>query len=388
MKILFLDQSGALGGAELCLLDILSELSADCVVGLFENGPFRDRLETDHIPVEVLSQQAIPIRKDSNVVQSMAGSVQLLPLIKRTRQLAQGCDLIYANTPKALVLGALVSISTGLPLVYHLHDIITPEHFSFTNRTLLIGLANLFARQVIANSEASREAFIAAGGSGAKVTVVYNGFRLENYRANGENRDRIRQQLGWGNRFVVGHFSRLSPWKGQHVLLEALAQCPEEVCALFVGEALFGETHYVQELYRMVSRLRLQERVKFLGFRSDVPPIMMACDLVAHTSTAPEPFGRVVVEAMLCQRPVVASAAGGIVELVHHQVTGWLSPPGDAAALATMIHICREDAQAAATIAQRGAQQARHRFHLSHTNRQLYDLLGLRTADIQALAQV
>jgi len=52
---------------------------------------------------------------------------------------------------------------------------------------------------------------------------------------------------------------------------------------------------------------------------------MTACDLVAHTSTVPEPFGRVIVEAMLCERPVVAAGAGGVVELVEPGKTGWLA---------------------------------------------------------------
>jgi len=117
MKILFLDQSGALGGAELCLLDILSELPAACMVGLLQDGPFRERLEAHQIPVQVLSQAGIKTRKESSLLQGMAGFVQLLPIIRRTTRLAQDCDLIYANTPKALILGACASVLTGLPLV-------------------------------------------------------------------------------------------------------------------------------------------------------------------------------------------------------------------------------------------------------------------------------
>ncbi len=377
MKILFLDQSGALGGAELCLLDILSELPVPCIVGLFQNGTFRERLESHQVAVQVLAQNSIQIRKDSNILRGMAGFVQLLPLIHNTWHLAQTCDLIYANTPKALIIGTCVSLLRGLPLVYHLHDIISGDHFSPINQALLIGLANRFARYVIANSEASKAAFIAAGGNPARVSVVYNGFRPEDYAVAPGTRDRIRQALGLNHRFVVGHFSRLSPWKGQHVLLEALVYCPEEVCVILVGDALFGEAAYAEELHRQVERLQLQHRVKFLGFRTDVPQLMSACDLVAHTSIAPEPFGRVVIEAMLCQRPVVAAAAGGALELIRPQQTGWLSPPGDAPALADIINSCRNQPATAAAVAQGGAHQARQRFQLSYTNRQLHRLLGL-----------
>ena len=85
---------------------------------------------------------------------------------------------------------------------------------------------------------------------------------------------------------------------------------------------------------------------------------MSACDLIAHTSTAAEPFGRVIVEGMLCDRPVVAAAAGGAVEIVRHSQTGWLTPPGDARKLAEIITTVYEQPERAKAIAQRGQQEA------------------------------
>lgn len=102
---------------------------------------------------------------------------------------------------------------------------------------------------------------------------------------------------------------------------------------------------------------------------------MSACDLVAHTSTAPEPFGRVVVEAMLCGRPVVAAAAGGIGELVEHDHTGWLVPPGEPSLLADAIANCRNQPLHAATIANQARHTASQRFHLNTINQQIAQLL-------------
>jgi glycosyltransferase involved in cell wall biosynthesis len=83
--------------------------------------------------------------------------------------------------------------------------------------------------------------------------------------------------------------------------------------------------------------LALTDRVKFLGFRNDIPQLMASCDLVAHTSTAPEPFGRVIIEGMLCRTPVIAAAAGGAVELIDSGQTGWLIEPNNPIALAAKI---------------------------------------------------
>lgn len=374
MKILFLDQSGKPGGAELCLLDTALPHRATSLVGLFADGDFRKLLEQAQVPVQILTTEAIAVRKDSSLLQGLSSMGSLLPLINKVAQLSRNYDIIYANTQKALVVGALASWLSKRPLVYHLHDILSADHFSTVNRRLAITLANRFARLVIANSAASRSAFRAEGGR-SRVEVVYNGFKPELYQNPEPNPAQMRQRLGLENRFVVGHFSRLSPWKGQHVLIEALSECPEDVVALLVGDALFGEQAYVEQIHQQVEQLGLQERVKFLGFRSDVIALMSTCDLVAHTSTAPEPFGRVIVEAMLCGRPVVAAQAGGAIELVENNQTGWLIPPGEPTKLASVINHCRNHPEQAAITAQHAQKHASQQFHITNINQQITQLL-------------
>jgi glycosyltransferase involved in cell wall biosynthesis len=370
MKILFLDQSGSLGGAELCLLDIVQPYRDRALVGLFTNGPFRHLLEQHQIPVQVMSDRAIQVRKQSHWWQGLGSLGQLLPIVAKVVHLSYGYDLIYANTQKALVVGALASVLTRRPLIYHLHDILSTDHFSSSNLRLAVTLANQFATQIIATSEAARDAFIAAGGEPSRTTVVYNGFDPALYECPTQA-DSLRSQLGWQDRFIVGHFSRLSPWKGQHILLEALAHCPENVTGVFVGDALYGEQNYVQELHQQVKALGLQQRVKFLGFRSDVVALMHSCDAIAHTSTAPEPLGRVVVEAMLCGRPVIAAQAGGMTELVEPDRTGWLVRPGDAIALANTITHCQTHYERAIAMAQVAKEQVSHRFHINTIHQQI-----------------
>jgi glycosyltransferase involved in cell wall biosynthesis len=375
MKIIFLDQSGNLGGAELCLLDIAKPLRDRSVVGLFADGPFRQALEQQQIPVQILTNQAIDVRKDSSLIKSLASFGSLVPLIKRVAKLARNYDLIYANTQKALVVGAIASWLSHRKLVYHLHDILSVDHFSLTNRRVAVTLANRFASLVIANSIATKAAFIEAGGRQDITSVVYNGFEPELYQTDASQRHQIRQQLGLKGQFVVGHFSRLSPWKGQHILIEALTYCPENVTAILVGDALFGEADYVQRLHQQVAELRLEHRVQFLGFRSDIVPLMAACDLVAHTSTAPEPFGRVIIEAMLCEQLVVAASSGGAIELIEPDITGFLVPPRDPQQLAKVITTCRNQPELRTTIIPQAQHQASQRFHLSNTNQKIEQLL-------------
>ncbi len=375
MKILFLDQSGKPGGAELCLIDIAKPYRDRCLVGLFADGSFRDLLLSAHIPVEVLATSQIQVRKESSLGQGLASLSQLIPLVGKVVRKARKYDLIYANTQKALVVGALASFFSRRPLVYHLHDILSPEHFSKTNRRIAVTSANRFASLVIANSQASLNAFVAAGGRQDLAAIVYNGFDPKVYQIPESDVSQIRQHLGLHKQFVIGHFSRLAPWKGQHILIEAIAQCPENVTAILVGDALFGEQDYVQQLHQQVTALGLEKRVKFLGFRSDIPLLMTACDLIAHTSTSPEPFGRVIVEAMLCGKPVVAAKAGGAIELVEQGVNGFLVTPGNPQELAQTIITCLQETEKTMVIARHARATASQRFDVATINQQISQLL-------------
>ncbi|WP_204140539.1 glycosyltransferase [Halomicronema sp. CCY15110] len=375
MKILFLDQSGKLGGAELSLADVAAAYRDSCLVGLFADGPFGELLEERQIPHQVLTHQNIRISKDSSWRESLQRSASLVPLVMAVAKLARQYDVVYANTQKALVVGAIASFLARRPLVYHLRDILSVDHFSQTNRSIATTLANRFASLVIANSQATQAAFVEAGGRSELVKVVYNGFDPKLYQVSPMVAASARQAFNWDERFIIGHFSRLSPWKGQHILLEALALCDASVSALLVGDALFGEDDYVQQLHHQVETLGLAGRVKFLGFQSDIPVLMAACDGIAHTSTAPEPFGRVIVEAMLCGRPVIGAAAGGALELIEPDKTGWLCAPSDAKQLAAAIHDMQHHPDKTQAIAHRARDWACDNFHLQTTQQQISQLL-------------
>ncbi len=375
MKVLFLDQSGQLGGAELSLTDVAKHFKHQGLVYLFEGGPFADKLAAAQVPYKVRQRPSLSISKESGLWQGLLSLRQLLPLVGEVAKMAQTYDLIYANTQKALVVGAMASVLARKPLVYHLRDILSAEHFSPINRRVAITLANTCATLVIANSQATRQAFMDAGGRPQLIKVVYNGFDPDQYEGQPLLRPVLQQQHAIQEGFWIGHFSRLSPWKGQHVLVDALQYLDEAVQVLLVGKALFGEDDYVQSLQAKILNFGLQDHVHFLGFRSDIPALMASCDLVAHTSTSPEPFGRVIIESMLSGCPVVAAKDGGATELIDHGKTGWLCPPNDPQQLAQMIGECQRQPQLRQKIATQARVQASQTFSLEQTNQVIAGLL-------------
>ncbi|MCW3474859.1 glycosyltransferase family 4 protein [Limobrevibacterium gyesilva] len=130
---------------------------------------------------------------------------------------------------------------------------------------------------------------------------------------------------------------RLTRWKGQAVLIEALARMANrDVCAVLVG-ADQGRHRYAAELVALAERLGVGARVRLVGHCDDMPAAMMLSDVVVNASTEPEGFGRVVIEAQAMARPVVGTDHGGAVETIEHGVTGWRAAPGDPAALAVVL---------------------------------------------------
>jgi len=333
-RVLFVDHTGQIGGAELILLDVVAGRENSSAF-LFEDGPLAKALVERKLKLIVskwgrgLSQ----FRRDSKFLAAAPLVGQLAAITAEIAQAARSHDVVYANSQKAFVLAAIANIFVRRPLIWHLHDIISPEHFGAVQRRTQVLLANARATKVIVPSQAAASAFVDAGGRRELVEIVPNGLALP---PEPRTAAELRQSLGLPAGPLVGVFSRLAAWKGQHVLLEALTGLPEVGC-IVVGDALFGEQAYAAELKQMVRERGLADRVRFLGHRSDVPKLMKAVDVMVHPSIDPEPFGRTLVEAMLAGVPVIATNAGAAPDILEGGRAGTLVPPNDTAALGRAI---------------------------------------------------
>jgi glycosyltransferase involved in cell wall biosynthesis len=378
-RILFVDHAGVLGGAELYLLDVAQRMKDRARVVVFERGPFVDRLRQSGVEVELIeaSSAMLGVEREGGPRGDLQAIPAVLAMVNRVRRLARNYDIVFANSQKGMIVAALAGFLARRPVVWNLHDILTADHFSRAHRTLAVQVANRFVRRVLVNSEATRRAFGAAGGKVERTAVVYNGHDPAVFDRVSEADVAVqRGALGADRYQLVGVFSRLAPWKGQHVLLRALPALPD-VRAVFVGGALFQDDRsYEDELRREADALGVRDRVLFLGFRDDVPTLMRSVDVVAHTSVSPEPFGRVIVEGMLARRPVVAAAAGGALEIIDQPGIGMLTPPGDVAALTTALRRLLDDPAGARQIAEAGRRTAEARYSIERTVRDINDQIS------------
>lgn len=331
-RVLFVSHASTVSGAELVLLDLVGACRHPAAF-VFEAGDLPARLEAQGVAVEVQKGDGGRLRdvkRDGSLIKSIPTAGRLAKITAALIARARDHDVFYANSQKAFTLSAIAAAISRRPLIWHLHDILSPAHFGRRQRQMQVFLANRFATAVIVPSRAVSDAFIAEGGRSDLVRIVPNGLSIDTDQ---RPREQLRRDLGLPAGQLVGVFSRLAPWKGQHVAIEALARVPG-ANLIIVGSPLFGEVQYEAKLRALTEELGLKDRVTFLGQRSDVGRLMQAVDLVVHPSVDPEPFGRTLVEAMLARTPVVATDAGAAAEILSSGEAGILVPPGDTQALA------------------------------------------------------
>ena len=228
--------------------------------------------------------------------------------------------------------GIIAARMAGVPCVCHI------RHFEKLNcfDSKLAGLADSF----IYISEAVQRSHLEAGVPHAKGRVVYNGLDMSAF-AGALDLPCGRKSLGLSSEdLAVGIVGRLERWKGHEVFLRAMAEVVNivpEARGIIVGDPVPHDPDYRSELLALRDELGLGDRVLFSGFRPDIPAIMSALDILVLASSSPEPFGRVLIEAMAAGKPVVATDAGATREIIEEGIQGILVPPGDVQTLSRAI---------------------------------------------------
>lgn len=268
-------------------------------------------------------------------------------------------DRVHAHNGRTTLIAVLARLLAGRG------EVVVTQHFIEPSRTsakglkkhlkhLLHRLLNRRVAKIIAISEAVAEGIRRRGEARAKqVAKVWNGIRDPAAAAR-------HHPLGGG---APGRSSgaglllcaaRLEPEKGHDVLMDALQRLKGRQAAWQC--LLAGDGGQRTKLERQVRESGLEDRVVFLGFRDDVSDLMANADVLVLTAAA-EPFGLVLLEAMALGKPVVAMAAGGPLEIVEHDTTGFLTPPGDASALAQVLLDLLNDAELRETMGRKGRER-------------------------------
>lgn len=343
-RLIFLHSSDELYGADRMLLEMVAAAAADVDVEVWLPNdlvhpatPLCEELIARNVPVRHL---ALPVmrRAYQNPRGLAALAMKSARLVREIRSARP--DALYCTT-SAILLAAPVARLARVPRVIgHIQEI-----WSVSDRTL-IGIPAMACHTLLSISEAVSRSL--PRGLRGRTVVVPNGTPEPSH------------VVPMGDRsgeltFLVA--SRWNAWKGYPTLLAAwdLADSPGRLVVLG-GAPLIGESVDVEAL---VAALERPDSVSIVGEVTEPASHMNAADVILMPSDAPEPFGLVAIEAFALGRPVIASAAGGLLDIVTDGADGWLFPPRDEVALAGVLSSLTRDSVTAAGMQARRTYESR-----------------------------
>ena len=370
MHVLLLDTESSLGGAQISLVALaggLQSLGHRVSVVCPSPGHLSQRLQDQGTAVRFSKlDHRLFSPGTSSRLRLLNDGVGLIPSAFAALRLLfwgrnQQIDIIHANNFKSALWVGLLGRTIGARAVFWHNHV-------FYRYGRLGRLAARLCDRVIVNSEAVRRSFLVGGIPASKLVTIYNGLDIEAFLSLAD-KSGPRAALGLPPRVpVVGFVGRIAPRKGLEELLRSAVQVGAAISDarfLIAGDELFYDDNAgcKSAMEALAEKLEISARCHFVGFRQDVPTVMAALDVLAFPSWE-EPFGRSLIEAMAAGRPVVASASGGVPEIVTHGVTGLLVPPRDPFALAQALITVLRSPQRARTMGMRGREVVEERFSL------------------------
>jgi len=354
--ILYMANSGDItGGGQISLLNLLKNMDRNKFMPLVvcpSQGTLVDTLRNIGVEVAIIKIKSL---KKLYLISFISSMIKLFRIIKRVR-----IDLIHSNSGATMITtySLLAARMKKLPFIWHVRVI---DSAGLIDR-LLVPLTTKMI--VISNAVGTRFNWFKRKSD--KVITVYNGVDLEEFNV-GVKGNKIREEFALDPGIpLVGIVGRLDPWKGHEYFLEAAAQVMKEIPEakfLIVGEDIDQNKKQEIKLRNLAEKLRLTNNIIFAGQRNDIPEIMSSLDIFVLSSLR-EHFGRVIIEAMGCGKPVIATNAGGVPEIVKDGCTGILVPPQNSDALARAIIDLAKDKKKVELMGERARKTAEKLFSI------------------------
>jgi L-malate glycosyltransferase len=369
LKILFYNHTSEVSGAERVLLLILARLTRERfepVLVCPAEGELQKQAKAVGVDCESVEQlQARFTWRVDRLLCYLASFISVIGKV-RERVIKYQPELIHANSLRAGLVISAATIGLGIPIVWHVHDLL-PKHPLSTIIRFFVLLFPPF--RIVAVSQVAGDRFrgdmLRLFSRRVTVAVIHNSVDVERL-ANVKKDKAIRKELRLRNSDpLIGIVGNLSAGKGQLELIAAYAEVLKRIpdaALLIVGSSIFNrEEGYPEQLRLQAKTLRVGERVRFLGQRNDVPAILRSLDLLVLNSKS-EAFPLVALEGLACEVPVLSTSVGGVPELITHGETGWLIPAGDQHKLVDAIVSLLEQPELRRGLAVNGRQRVEKNF--------------------------
>jgi glycosyltransferase involved in cell wall biosynthesis len=366
-NILFVSHSSELNGAELWLLDTLKNIDRQkyglhVVVpraGLLEEESRLLGADTEIVPMKWwITEPARVWRQPLAWLVNLRGVFRLSRLISSRK-----IDLVFSNSAAASV-GALAARRAHVPHVWAIHEILRGERvilrFLF-GRRVLAWLITRYSSRIIVNSRATLKAFRDL----ERIVLINNGIETIGRERDVFRETILREELGiCADDAVIGVVGKIYEGKGQREIIQAVADLRPQfprIKLLVVGDV--KDARYYRSLQSLVGRRGLENNVNFLGYRRDLPDLLSLMRVMVIASVV-ESFGRVALHAMAAGVPVLAVSAGGIPEIIRHEVDGFLIESRRPAQIGQALSNILNNPGKALQVMHRGLQTVREKYSL------------------------
>lgn len=354
-RLLFFDVITHFGGAQRSTVLLCERLRQHYDVRILDAygvcEPYQQAVQDAGIPCEVLfpSARYVYIGHKGRPVQRLGRMLKQIPeMLRLKKALAEAVerlkpDLVWTNSPKALFFLKAAGVQRRCPVVYYARGWGLRKQFSAVQRYLIRHAATC----IFTVSRSTAEAIAGWRGQADGIHVVYDVIQMEHLERPAEKPPEP-TPAGIDRALKILIPAHLLYTKGQHTAIRAAAILKEkglDFVLWLAGDTstLDGGSRYFDYLKQLVEQYGLADYVVFLGYRTDVPALTRAADMVVlptHTEGLP----RAVFESMLLRTPVIATPAGGVTDLILDGKTGLLVPFEDAEMQAKKIEELYQDA--------------------------------------------
>ncbi len=354
-KVLYLSNYGdVVGGGEISLSLLIRGLDRsryDPILVLPEKGNLEQKAVDLNVPVFV--SNIFPLNTISAPIKLLSGVNNLLDIINNEK-----IDIVHSNaTARGALYSGAAALRSGVPAVWHVR-VLDKEPLS---DNLLVRMY----KKIITNSESVAGRFKNISNAANKVITVYNPVDLESYKPSPPDA-KIRESFGASDEdIIVANVGRLVDYKGINYFIEAaeIIAASDHPVAKKIKFTVVGDGPMRNDLKSQADNSKAHSKIFFTGHREDIPAILNSTDIFVLSSNA-EHFGRVLIEAMACRKPVIGTKAGGVPEIIEHDVTGLLIPPRNPSEMAKAIMSLASDKEKAEKIASAGEDKARRCFSI------------------------
>ena len=280
-------------------------------------------------------------------------------------------DTVFFSTSQDMKLTAVAGKKAGVRKIIYLRGLAVPVKNSFINRRLLLNNVT----HILANSEATKRTInqnIKSPEITKKTTVIYHGIDLEIF-----DKQKKEQKFDFkreNNEIIIGNAGRLTKQKGQHYFIEIAKHLLEKNINFKI--IIAGDGDLKNELSQKISENKLTDKIILLGFIKDMTAFMNSIDIFALTSSW-EGFGYVIVEAMACEKPVVAFDISSNPEIITDNKTGFLVEYPDPKQFADKIAKLVRDKKLLMKMGKNGRESVEKRFELHNIIDELVEFISL-----------